>query len=72
MAVAKRDESTDFRSRWSFKDYELHKVNPVCNEIEDMDAISLNYWLTKFAMEVTKMIQEKGIHPELCTGQCMV
>ena len=37
-----------------FKDYELHKVNPVSCEIEDMDAISLNYWLTKFLMVVTK------------------
>ena len=37
-----------------FKDYELHKVNPVSCEIEDMDAISLNYGLTKFVMEVTK------------------
>ena len=37
-----------------FKDYELHKVTPVSCEIEDMDAISLNYWLTKFVMEVAK------------------
>ena len=35
-------------------DYELHKVTPVSCEIEDMDAISLNYWLTKFVMEVAK------------------
>ncbi|PFX15726.1 hypothetical protein AWC38_SpisGene25771 [Stylophora pistillata] len=34
-----------------FKDYELHKVNHVSCEIEDMDAISLNYCLTKFVME---------------------
>ena len=37
-----------------FKDYELHKVIPVSWEIEDMDAISLDYWLTKFLMEVAK------------------
>lgn len=37
-----------------FKDYELHKVNPVSCEIEDMDAISLDYWLTKFVIEVAK------------------
>lgn len=49
-------------------DYELHKVNPVSCEIEDMDAISLNYWLAKFVMEVAKEPQGKGIHPELCTG----
>ena len=37
-----------------FKDYELHKVNHVSCEIEDRDAISLNYWLMKFVMEVAK------------------
>ena len=37
-----------------FKDYELHKVTPVSCEIEDVDAISLNYLLTKFVMEVAK------------------
>ena len=26
-----------------FKDYELHKVNPVICEMKDMDVISLNY-----------------------------
>ena len=41
------------------KDYELHKVNPVSCEVEDMDAISLNYWLTKFVMEVAK-IKDSG------------
>ena len=30
------------------------KVNPVSCEIEDMDAISLNYLLTEFVMEVAK------------------
>ena len=34
-----------------FIDYELHKVNPVSCEIEDMDAISLNYWLTKVSTQ---------------------
>ena len=50
-----------------FKDYELHKVNPVGCEIEDMDAMSLNYWLREFVVEVAKD-SGKGIHPELCTG----
>ena len=31
-----------------FKDYELHKVNPVSCEIQDMDFITLNYWHTNF------------------------
>ena len=34
-----------------FKDYELHKVNPVSCEMKDMGVISLNYWLTKFVIE---------------------
>ena len=42
-----------------FKDYELHKVNPVSCEIEDMDVISLSYWLTKFVMEVAKYSGER-------------
>ena len=50
-----------------FKDYEYHKVTTVSCEIKDMVAISLNYWLTKFVMEVAKD-SGKGIHPELCTG----
>ena len=49
MAAAKGDESTNLRFRWSFE-----KVNPVSCEIEDMDAISLNYWLATFVMEVAK------------------
>ena len=50
------------------KDYELHKVTPVSCEIEDMDAISLNYWLTKFVMEVVKDSGERYPPTELCTG----
>ena len=53
-----------------FKDYELHKVNPVDCEIEDMDAITLNYWLTKFVMEVAKDSGERypprTVHGILC------
>ena len=42
-----------------FKDYELHKVNPVSCEIDDVDAISRNFCPTKFVMEVTKYSGEK-------------
>ena len=42
-----------------FKDYELHKVNPVSCEIEDMDTISLNYWLTKFCNGSHQRFREK-------------
>ena len=37
-----------------FKDYDLHKVGVLSTRIEDMDALSLNYWLSKFVMEVAK------------------
>ena len=53
MAAAKVEESNNLDLDGLFKDYVLHKVNLVSWEIEDMDAISLNYWLTKL-MEVAK------------------
>ena len=49
-------------------DYELRKVNPVSCEIEDMDAISLNYWLTKFVMEVAKDSGERYLCPRSVYG----
>ena len=38
-----------------FKDYNLHKVTALSADIARMDALSLNYWLSKFVMEVAKM-----------------
>ena len=37
-----------------FKDYDLHKVGVLSLRMEDMDGLSLNYWLSKFVIEVTK------------------
>jgi hypothetical protein len=37
-----------------FKEYDLHKVTAVSADIAGMDALSLNYWLSKFVMEVAK------------------
>ena len=37
-----------------FKDYDLHKVTALSAYIAGMDALSLNYWLSKFVMEVAK------------------
>ena len=37
-----------------FKDYDLHKVTALRADIAEMDALSLNYWLSKFVMEVAK------------------
>ena len=35
-----------------FKDYHLHHVQSLEEELEDLPSLSLNYWLTKFAQEV--------------------
>ena len=37
-----------------FKGYDLHKVAQFSTSIEEMDAVTLNYWLSKFVMEVAK------------------
>ena len=50
MAAGKGDEITYYSSGGLFKDCELHKVKPVSCEIENMDAVSLNYRLTKFVI----------------------
>ena len=42
-----------------FKEYDLHKVAILSTGIEEMDALSLNYWLSKFAMEVAKKTGER-------------
>ena len=44
-----------------FKDYDLHKVATVSTGIKEMDALSLNYWLTKFVMEVAKKTGERYV-----------
>ena len=33
-----------------FKDCDLHKVTALSADIAGMDALSLNYWLSKFVM----------------------
>ena len=37
-----------------FKEYELHKVQPLTQPITEMDALTFNYWLSKFVQEVAK------------------
>ena len=44
-----------------FKDYDLHKVTTLSADIAGMDALSLNYWLSKFVVEVAK--KSGGIYP---------
>ena len=42
-----------------FKEYDLHKVTAVSADIAGMDALLLNYWLSKFVMEVAKKSGER-------------
>ena len=35
-----------------FKDYDLDRVQSLEERLEDLDSLSLNYWLTKFVQEV--------------------
>ena len=35
-----------------FKDYDVHRVQSLEEKLEDLDSLSLNYWLTKFAQEL--------------------
>ena len=45
-----------FRSRRLFKGCDLHKVAQLFTSIEEMDAVTLNYWLSKFVMKVAKKL----------------
>ena len=37
-----------------FKDYDVYRVQSLEEKLEDLDSLSLNYWLTKFVQEVAK------------------
>ena len=63
-----------------FKGYDLHKVAQPSTGIEEMYAVTLNYWLSKFVMEVAKKSGERyppktvygiifGIRPTLSGGE---
>ena len=45
-----------FRSRRLFKGCDLRKVAQLSTSIEEMDAVTLNYWLSKFLMKVAKKL----------------
>ena len=53
------------------KDYELHKVCALSADIAAMDVLSLNYWLSKFVMEVAKKSGEryppKSVYRIICS-----
>ena len=42
-----------------FKGYDLRKVAQLSTSNEEMDAVTLNYWLSKFVMEVAKKPGER-------------
>ena len=42
-----------------FKGYDLHKVAQLSTSIDAMDAVTLNYWLSQFVMEVAKKSGER-------------
>ena len=42
-----------------FKDYDLYKVTALSPDIARMDVLSLNYWLSKFVVEVAKKSGER-------------
>ena len=44
-----------------FKDYDVHRVQSLEEKLEDLDSLSLNYWLTKFDQEVAN--QNGGRYP---------
>ena len=51
--------SSRFRPGGLFKDYDLHEVAQLSTEVEEMDAVTLNYWLSKFVMEVAKKSRKR-------------
>ena len=42
-----------------FKGYDLHKGAQLSSSIEEMDAVTLIYWHSKFVMEVAKKSGER-------------
>ena len=50
-----------------FKDYELHKVCALSADGAAMDVLSLNYWLSKFVIEVAK---KSGETYEIPSKEC--
>ena len=53
-----------------FKDYNWHKVTAVSADLAGMDALLLNYWLSKFVTEVAKKSGEryppKSVYEIIC------
>ena len=66
LLVQSKPKSTQYKDKWAvevfrtcildagsvFKDYDVHRVQSLEEKLEDLDSLSLNYWLTKFVQEV--------------------
>lgn len=53
-----------------FKEYELDKVQPLTQPITKMDALMLNYWLSKFVQELAKCSKDpypKKLYQIVCS-----
>ena len=53
-------------SRGMFKDYDLHYLGVLSTQIEEMDAMSLNYWLSNFVMDLISSESSLGIKVQAC------
>ena len=49
-----------------FKDGELHKVQALSADIAEIDALLLNYWVSKFIILILWMQMIKGTANVLC------
>ena len=54
MAEVKRGSSSGIRLWWSLQGLRFTQGTALSADIAGMDALSLNYWLSTFVMEVTK------------------
>ncbi|KAK3731638.1 hypothetical protein QZH41_007308, partial [Actinostola sp. cb2023] len=59
MAKNERGKDATIRLWGLFKEYQWNKVKSLDVEIEGMDDVTLNYWLSKFVMEVAKESGER-------------
>ena len=54
MAEVKRGSSSGIRLWWSLQGLRFTQGTALSADIAGMDALSLNYWLSTFVMEVAK------------------
>ena len=53
-----------------FKDNDVHHVQSLEKRLEDLDSLSLNFWLTKFVLEVAN--KTKLISKHMCLDTLML